>query len=334
MSIVKDCVDAVGHTPLIRLRRASEETGCEILGKAEFMNPGGSVKDRAARAIVLDAERRGLLNPGGTVVEGTAGNTGIGLAHVCNARGYRCVIVMPDNQSPEKYALIEALGTEVRRVKAVPYSDPNHYQKVAGRLAQELPNAIWSNQFDNTANRRAHFDTTGPEIWQQTGGRIDAFVAASGTGGTLAGVSEFLKSRSRSVRTVLADPPGSALYEFVRNGVVKVTGSGSITEGIGIGRVTANMQDAPIDDAVHIEDVETVRYVYRLLREEGLFVGSTSGINVAAAVQVARQLGPGSTVVTVLCDSGAKYLSRLFNREWLQQKGLLQAAGLDAISWR
>jgi cysteine synthase A len=292
------------------------------------MNPGGSVKDRAACGIVLDAERRGLLKPGGTVVEGTAGNTGIGLAHVCNARGYRCVIVMPDNQSPEKYALIEALGAEVRRVRTVPYSDPNHYQKAAGRLAQELPNAIWSNQFDNTANRRAHLETTGPEIWQQTDGRIDAFVAASGTGGTIAGVSEYLKSRNASVRTVLADPPGSALYEFIRHGVLKATGSGSITEGIGIGRVTANLQDAPIDDAVHVEDAETVRTVYRLLREEGLFVSSTSGINVAAAVRVARDLGPGHTVVTVLCDNGSKYLSRLFNRDWLAQKGLLEAAGL------
>ncbi len=326
MKVTKGFVDAVGHTPLIRLARLSEESGCEIYGKAEFMNPGGSVKDRAARAIVLDAELRGVLKAGGTVVEGTAGNTGIGLAHVCNARGYRCVIVMPDNQSPEKYALIEALGAEVRRVKTVPYSDPNHYQKVAGRLADELPDAIWANQFDNTANRRAHAETTGPEIWEQTGGRIDAFVAASGTGGTVAGVSEYLKSRSAKVRTVVADPPGSSLYEYIRNGVVKATGSGSITEGIGIGRITANMQDAPIDDAVHIEDAETVGYVYRLLREEGLFVSSTSGINVAAAVRVARQLGPGHTVVTVLCDTGSKYLSRLFNREWLTGKGLLQAA--------
>ena len=327
MTIVRDFLDAIGRTPMIRLRRVSDETGCEIYGKAEFMNPGGSVKDRAARAIVLDAERRGVLKTAGTVVEGTAGNTGIGLAHVCNARGYRCVIVMPDNQSPEKYALIEALGAEVRRVKTVPYSDPNHYQKVAGRLADELPNAVWANQFDNTANRRAHVETTGPEIWQQTDGKIDAFVAASGTGGTLAGVSEYLKSRRPAVRTVLADPPGSSLYEYIRNGVVKATGSGSITEGIGIGRITVNMKDAPIDDAVHIEDAETVRYVYRLLREEGLFVSSTSGINVAAAVQVARELGPGHTVVTVLCDTGSKYLSRLFNREWLAQKGLLEAAG-------
>jgi cysteine synthase len=326
MIFVRSFVDAVGHTPLIRLRRASEETGCDIFGKAEFMNPGGSVKDRAACAIVLDAERRGVLAPGGTVVEGTAGNTGIGLAHVCNARGYRCVIVMPDNQSPEKYALIEALGAEVQRVKAVPYSDPNHYQKVAGRLADELPDAIWANQFDNIANRRAHVETTGPEIWEQTEGRIDAFVASSGTGGTLAGVSEYLKSRSTRVRTVLADPPGSSLYEFVRNGTLKATGSGSITEGIGIGRITANMKDAPVDDAVHIEDGETVGYVYRLLREEGLFVSSTSGINVAGAVRVARQLGPGHCIVTMLCDSGAKYVSRLFNRQWLQEKALLPYA--------
>src|SRR5579862_2916271 len=246
MHTARGFVEAVGRTPLIRLRRASESTGCEIFGKAEFMNPGGSVKDRAARGIILDAEQRGMLRAGGTIVEGTAGNTGIGLAHVCNARGYRCVIVMPDNQSPEKYALIEALGAEVRRVRTVPYSDPNHYQKVAGRLADELADAIWANQFDNTANRRAHVESTGPEIWEQTGGRIDAFVSASGTGGTLAGVSEYLKSRNPKVRTVLADPPGSSLYEFIKHGVVKATGSGSITEGIGIGRVTANMQGAPI----------------------------------------------------------------------------------------
>jgi cysteine synthase A len=326
MKFAADFLAAVGGTPLIRLRAASESTGCEIFGKAEFMNPGGSVKDRAARAIVLDAEQRGELEPGGIVVEGTAGNTGIGLAHVCKARGYRCVIVMPDNQSPEKFALIEALGAEVHRVKTVPYSDPNHYQKVAGRMAQEMPGAIWANQFDNTANRRAHVASTGPEIWEQTEGRIDAFVSASGTGGTLAGVSEYLKSRNPRVRTVLADPPGSALYEFIRNGALKATGSGSITEGIGIGRITANMKDAPIDAALHIEDAETVTCVYQLLRAEGLFVSSTSGVNVAAATRVARELGPGHVIVTVLCDSGAKYLSRLFNPEWLAHKGLLEAA--------
>ncbi len=321
-------ISAVGQTRLIRLRRMSEETGCEILGKAEFTNPGGSVKDRAARAIVLAAERSGALGPGGTVVEGTAGNTGIGLAHMCNARGYRCVIVMPDNQSPEKYALLEALGAEVHKVPVVPYSHPNQYQKVAGRLAAQLPNAIWANQFDNTVNRQAHIDTTGPEIWEQTGGHIDAFTCAAGTGGTFAGVSHALKSQRASVRCVLADPPGSSLYEYVRNGALKATGSGSITEGIGIGRVTANLQDAPIDDAVHIEDTETVRQVYALLYAEGLFLGSTSGINVAAAVAVARELGPGHTVVTMLCDGGAKYQSRLFNRAWLAQKGLAAAASV------
>jgi cysteine synthase len=321
-SFQSDLADAIGNTPLIKLRRASEATGCTILGKAEFMNPGGSVKDRAGLAIITDAEQRGTLRPGGTIVEGTAGNTGIGLAHVCNARGYRCVIVMPDNQSPEKYRLLEMLGAQVHQVPVVPYSNPNQYQKVAQRLAASLPNAIWSNQFDNTANRDTHARTTGPEIWAQTNGRIDAFVAATGTGGTFAGVSQYLKSRRPAVRCVLADPPGSSLYHYVRSGTLKATGSGSITEGIGIARVTANLAGAPIDDAVHIEDADTVRCVYRLLHEEGLFLGSTSGINVAAALRVARQLGPGHTIVTVLCDGGGRYQSRLFNREWLQQKGL------------
>ena len=328
VNVRRGFADAVGNTPLIRLNRLSDETGCEILGKAEFMNPGGSVKDRAAKAIVEDAERSGRLKPGGTVVEGTAGNTGIGLAHVCNARGYRCVIVMPDNQSPEKYQTIETLGAEVLRVKTVPYSDPNHYQKIAGRLAQELPDAIWANQFDNTANRDAHERTTGPEIWEQTEGRIDAFVTATGTGGTLGGVSRYLKSRNSKVLTVLADPQGSSLYHWLRNGELKATGPGSVTEGIGIGRVTANLEGSPIDDALHITDVECVRTVFSLLRDEGLFLGSTSGVNVAAAAQIARRLGPGHTVVTMLCDTGAKYQSRLFNRKWLAEKGLLDASGL------
>jgi cysteine synthase A len=317
---------AVGRTPLLRLRALSEDTGCEILGKAEFMNPGGSVKDRAALAIVTAAEERGELLPGGSVVEGTAGNTGIGLAHVCNERGYRCIIVMPDNQSPAKYQLLEMLGAEVHRVPAVPYSNPNQYQRVAARLAATLPGAIWSNQFDNLANREAHLRTTGPEIWEQTGGRIDAFVAASGTGGTFSGVSDYLHAHGRAVRCVLADPPGSSLYEYVRHGELKATGTGSITEGIGIARITANMALAHIDAAIHIEDTETVRFVYRLLNEEGLFLGSTSGINVAAAVRVARELGPGHTIVTVLCDGGANYQARLFNHEWLKEKGLASAA--------
>jgi len=322
MSHVEGFVGAVGNTPLIRLRGMSEATGCDILGKAEFMNPGGSVKDRAASAIIAAAERRGELPAGGTVVEGTAGNTGIGLAHVCNARGYRCIIVMPDNQSPEKYRLLEMLGAEVHKVPVVPYSNPNQYQKVAQRLAASLPNAIWSNQFDNTANRETHLRTTGPEIWAQTNGRIDAFVASTGTGGTLAGVSDYLKSRRREIRCVLADPPGSSLYAWFRTGTLKASGSGSITEGIGIGRITANLEGAPLDDALLVEDADTVRCVYRLLYEEGLFLGSTSGINVAAALHVARELGPGHTIVTVLCDGGAKYQSRLFNHEWLEQKGL------------
>ncbi|WP_129647438.1 cysteine synthase A [Peristeroidobacter agariperforans] len=321
--------DAIGNTPLIRLNRFSELTGCEILGKAEFMNPGGSVKDRAARAIIEAAERSGRLKPGGTLVEGTAGNTGIGFAHVCNARGYRCVIVMPDNQSNEKYQMIETLGAEVLRVKTVPYSDPNHYQKIAGRLADEIPGAVWGNQFDNTANRDAHEQTTGPEIWQQTGGKIDAFVCATGTGGTLGGISRFLKKQNSNVRVTLADPQGSSLYHWLRNGELKATGPGSITEGIGIGRVTANLEGSPVDDALHITDIECVRTVYQLLRDEGLFLGSTSGVNVAAAVQIAKQLGPGHTIVTILCDNGAKYQSRLFNKKWLAEKGLLDAAGLS-----
>ncbi|HEX4243527.1 MAG TPA: cysteine synthase A [Steroidobacteraceae bacterium] len=317
--------DAVGNTPLIRLHALSQETGCEILGKAEFMNPGGSVKDRAAKWIILDAERRGILKAGGTVVEGTAGNTGIGLAHVCNARGYRCVIVMPDNQAAEKYQIIEALGAELRKVPAVPYSNPNQYQKVAGRLAEELPGAIWANQFDNTANRDAHYESTGPEIWRDTDGKVDAFCASTGTGGTLAGTARYLKSKSSSVRIVLIDPPGSALYHYIKDGELKTDGGSSITEGIGTGRVTANLEGTPIDDALRIQDAETMRYVYRLMREEGLLLGSTSGINVAAAMTLAKEMGPGHTIVTILCDGGAKYQSRLFSKAWIKEKGFEQA---------
>ena len=316
----------VGNTPLIRLDSFSRETGCEILGKAEFMNPGGSVKDRAALGILLAAERGGRLPPGGTIVEGTAGNTGIGFLHLANARGYRCVIVMPDNQAPEKAALLTVLGAEVRIVRTVPYSDPNHYQKVAGRLADELPNAIWGNQFDNTANRDAHLATTGPEIWQQTDGRVDAFVCATGTGGTFGGVSRALKALNPRVRCVLADPMGSALYQWVRTGELRSEGSSSVTEGIGIGRVTANLEGSPIDDAVRVPDPEVVATAYRLLDQEGLFLGGTSGVNVAAAVQVAHQLGPGHVIVTILCDVGVRYLSRLYDRGWLAAKGLADAA--------
>ena len=315
-------VDTVGNTPLIRLRRASEETGCEIFGKAEFMNPGGSVKDRAAKGIILAAEADGALEPGGTVVEGTAGNTGVGLVHVCNARGYRCIIVIPETQSPEKLDLLRALGAEVRPVPAAPYKDDNNFQKIAGRLAASMDNTIWANQFDNRANREAHVETTGPEVWRDTDGRVDAFVSTAGTGGTLAGTSMYLKSKNPDVRCVLADPTGTATWHYVKHGEAKVVGGGSITEGIGSTRITANFDGAPIDDAEMIPDQEAVDIVYRLLYEEGLYLGSSSGINVAAATRVARDLGPGHTIVTILCDSGARYQSRLFNRDWLESKGL------------
>jgi cysteine synthase A len=317
---------AIGNTPLIRLRSMSEATGCEILGKAEFMNPGGSVKDRAALAIVDAAERDGTLAPGGTVVEGTAGNTGIALAQLCHARGYRIIIVMPDNQSPEKYAAIEALGAQLHRVKAVPYADPNHYQRVAGRLAAETPGAIWANQFDNVANRDGHYATTGPEILRDTGGRLDAFVAATGTGGTLGGTGRCLKAHAPAIRIVLADPQGSSLFNWVNSGELSANGPGSVTEGIGIGRVTANLEGTPIDAAVAVTDAEAVETVYRLLYRDGLFLGSASGVNVAAAVRVAQRLGPGHTVVTILCDAGHRYQSRLYSRAWLAEKGLLAAA--------
>ena len=322
MAITDGFAGAIGRTPLIRLHRLSDETGCEILGKAEFMNPGGSVKDRAALYIIRDAEQRGELRAGGTVVEGTAGNTGIGLAHLCNARGYRCVIVIPETQTREKIDLLRTLGAEVHTVPAKPYRDPNNYQKVAGRMAEEMDNAIWANQFDNVANRDGHYLTTGPELWDDTDGGLDAFVAATGTGGTLAGVARYLKEQSPAVRTVLADPKGSALYRYVKTGQPEVEGEGSITEGIGSSRVTANLEGTPIDDAWSIPDQEAVTMVYRLLHEEGLFLGSSCGINVAAAVRVARDLGPGHTVATILCDGGGRYYSRLFNPDWLQEKGL------------
>ena len=321
MEIRKGFAGAVGNTPLIRLAKLSEETGCEILGKAEFLNPGGSVKDRAALYIVEDAERRGTLKPGGTVVEGTAGNTGIGLAHICAARGYKCVIVIPDNQSQEKMDLLRALGAEVRPVPPKPYKDPDNYQKVAGRLADSLPNAIWAMQFDNVVNRQAHYETTGPEIWNDTHGRVDAFVSAVGTGGTLAGTARFLKEKKPSIRIVLADPHGSALYAWKKTGELAAEGS-SITEGIGTTRITANFEGTPVDDAVRVSDRDCVDMVYRLLREEGLFVGGSTGINVCAAVEAARALGPGHTIVTLLCDRGALYMQRLFNPKWLAEKGL------------
>ena len=322
MDITDGFTGAIGNTPLIRLKTLSEHTGCEILGKAEFMNPGGSVKDRAAWAIIRAAEASGELRAGGTVVEGTAGNTGIGLAHICNARGYRCVIYIPETQSREKMDLLRALGVDLRPVPAVPYADDNNYQKQAGRHAAALDNAIWANQFDNTANRDGHYRTTGPEIWRQTDGTVDAFTCATGTAGTIAGVSRYLKERNRRVKVVLADPCGSALYHYVKHGEPKALGDGSVAEGIGTSRVTANMEGTPVDDAVMIEDAEAIPMVYHLLEKEGLFVGASTGINVCAAVRVAEKLGPGHTVVTILCDLGRTYLSRLFNPAWLEEKGL------------
>ena len=321
MEIKQSFVDAIGNTPLIRLNSFSEETGCSILGKAEFLNPGGSVKDRAALYIIKDAEERGLLKPGGTVVEGTAGNTGIGLAHICNAKGYKCLIIIPNTQSQEKIDLLRTLGAEVRTVPAVPYKDPNNYVRLSGRVAAEMENAIWANQFDNLANRRAHYETTGAEIWDQTDGTIDAWVASTGTGGTYAGVAMLLKEKNPSIRCVLADPMGSALYSYAKTEGLVMTGS-SITEGIGNSRVTANMENAPIDDALQIDDPEALRVVYQLLRKDGLFMGGLVGINVAAAVALAKQMGAGNTIVTILCDGGARYQSRLFNPEWLATKGL------------
>lgn len=321
MAIRDGFIGTIGDTPLIRLGKLSAESGCEILAKAEFLNPGGSVKDRTALGIIEDAERKGRLGPGGTVVEGTAGNTGIGLAHICAARGYRCIIVIPDNQSREKLDLLRQLGAEVRAVPAKPYSDPDNYQKVAGRLAATLPGAIWANQFDNVANREMHYRSTGPEIWRDTEGRVDAFVCATGTGGTLAGVARYLKERKPDVRIVLADPMGSALYHWVLEGELCAEGS-SITEGIGTSRVTANLEGTPIDSALQVSDQQCLDMIYRLLREEGLFVGGSSGINLVAALQLAREMGPGHCIVTLLCDRGGLYAGRLFNPEWLREAGL------------
>jgi cysteine synthase A len=311
---------AIGNTPLIRLRRASELTGCEILGKAEFLNPGGSVKDRAALYIILDAEKRGLLKPGGVIVEGTAGNTGIGLALVGNARGYRTVIVIPDTQSQEKKDMLRLCGAELREVPAVPYKDPNNYVHVSERLAGEL-GAFWANQWDNTANRDGHYRSTGPEIWQQTGGKIDGFTCAIGTGGTLAGVGLFLKKQNPKIKIALADPLGAAMYSWFKHGELESEGS-SITEGIGQGRVTKNIEGTPVDDAYRIPDSEALPIIFQLIRQEGLVLGGSSGINVAGAIRLARDLGPGHTVVTILADSGTRYHSKLFNPAFLKEKGL------------
>jgi cysteine synthase A len=319
-------VDAIGNTPLIRLRRASEETGCEIYGKAEFMNPGQSVKDRAALYIIRDAIRRGTLKPGGVIVEGTAGNTGIGIALVADALGYRSVIVIPDNQSQEKKDTLRLAGATLIEVPPVPYKDANNYVKISGRLADELNRsdprgAVWANQFDNLANREAHIETTGPEIWEQTDGKVDGFVSAVGTGGTLAGVGIALKERNRNVKIALADPMGAALYSYYTTGVLHAEGS-SITEGIGQSRITANLEGAPVDLAWQIGDAEAVRIVFDLLTEEGLCLGGSSGINIAGAIRLARELGPGHTIVTVLADYGTRYQSKLFNPEFLREHHL------------
>jgi cysteine synthase A len=329
VSFVADSfIEAIGKTPLIKLREVSKATGCDVYGKAEFMNPGGSVKDRAALGLLRDAERSGLLTAGGTIVEGTAGNTGIGIAHCAAAQGYKCVIYMPDTQSSEKIDLLRMLGADVRPVPAVPLDDPMNYNHQAKRHAQSLENAVWTNQFDNTANRDIHFETTGPEIWEHTEGRIDAFTCATGTGGTLAGVARYLKQQNSNVRVFLADPPGSVLHSFVQRGVLEREGS-SITEGIGQGRITANLKGALIDDSVRIEDARTVAMIFRLLKDEGLFLGASTCLNAVAAHDVAVKMGPGHTVVTILCDGAGRYASRLFSKTWLQSKGLYDAVPDD-----
>ncbi|HTK13328.1 MAG TPA: cysteine synthase A [Xanthobacteraceae bacterium] len=326
MQIQNGIVEAIGHTPLIKLRKVSEETGCTILGKAEFMNPGQSVKDRAALFIIEDAVKRGELRPGGVIVEGTAGNTGIGLALVGNAMGFRSVIVIPDTQSQEKKDMLRLCGAELVEVPAVPYSNPNNYVKLSGRLAAQIAKsepagAIWANQFDNVANRDGHIKTTGPEIWDQTNGAVDGFICAVGTGGTLAGVAMALRARSAKIRIGLADPLGAALYSYYTTGELKSEGS-SITEGIGQGRITKNLEDAPIDVAYQIPDAEALPIIFDLLKHEGLCLGGSSGINVAGAVRLAKDLGPGHTIVTVLCDYGTRYQSKLFAPAFLRSKSL------------
>lgn len=326
MNYSETVLDLIGGTPLIKLKRASEETGCTILGKAEFLNPGQSVKDRAALGIIRDAEASGALKPGGVIVEGTAGNTGIGLAMVGAARGYRCKIVIPRTQSQEKKDAILGYGAELVEVDAVPYANPNNYVHYSRRLAEELAEteasgAIWANQFDNVANRAIHVETTGPEIWSQTDGEVDGFSCAVGTGGTLAGVTMALKDRNGAVRTAAADPGGSKIFSLIKTGEAETEG-GSITEGIGQGRITANLEGAPIDDAYRIDDREALDIIFKLVQEEGLCLGGSSGINIAGAKRLARDLGPGSTVVTILCDYGNRYASKLFNPDFLRSKDL------------
>ena len=326
MTIRDNMIDAIGNTPLIKLKKASELTGCNILGKAEFMNPGQSVKDRAALQIIRDAEAKGQLKQGGTIVEGTAGNTGIGIALVANALGYKSVIVIPETQSQEKKDMLRLCGAELIEVPAVPYRDENNYVKYSGRLAEKLGSesengAVWANQFDNTANRDAHIMTTGPEVWSQTDGKVDGFTCAIGTGGTLAGTGMYLKEKNRDIQIAAADPMGAAMYHWYKHGELKSEGT-SITEGIGQGRVTANLVDAPIDDAYQISDEEALPIVFDLLKHEGLCLGGSSGINIAGAMIMAEILGPGHTIVTILCDYGTRYQSKLFNSAFLKEKNL------------
>ena len=335
MAISKTLVDAIGNTPLIHLRRPSELTGCNILGKAEFMNPGGSVKDRAAKFMVLDAEERGELRPGGMIVEGTAGNTGIGLALVANSRGYRTAITMPDTQSQEKKDALRLLGAQLHEVPAVPFKDPGNYVHAAARLAEELAatepqGVLYANQWENLSNAQGHYRSTGPEIWRQTDGQVNAFCCAIGTGGTISGVGRYLKEQNPAVSIVLTDPMGSCMYHYYKSGELRAEGN-SISEGIGQGRVTANIGCAPVDDAVRVPDEEALPVLFDLLSEEGLCLGGSSGINVAGAIQLARELGPGHTIVTVLCDSGTRYQSKLFNPEFLHGKGLPVPEWLDAL---
>ena len=330
MNIRNSIIDAIGNTPLIKLRQASELTGCTILGKAEFMNPGQSLKDRAALSIVRAAEKSGALKPGGTIVEGTAGNTGIGLCIVANSLGYKTVIVIPETQAQEKKDALRQLGAELVEVPAVAYKNPNNYVKYSGRLATKM-GALWANQFDNTANRDAHIQTTAPEIWSQTDGKVDGFVSAVGSGGTLAGVSMGLKAKNKNIKIALADPMGAALYSYYKTGELKSEGS-SITEGIGQGRITANLEGAVVDEAYQIHDDEALRIAFDLLQHEGLCMGSSTGVNVAGAMRLAKQLGPGHTIVTILCDYGTRYASKLFNPEFLRGKNLPVPAWLEAKS--
>ncbi|MBL41197.1 MAG: cysteine synthase A [Rhodospirillaceae bacterium] len=326
MSIKKGFIDTIGNTPLIRLNRLSDETGCEILGKAEFLNPGGSVKDRAALGIIEDAEKKGLLKPGGTIVEGTAGNTGIGIALVANAKGYNTKIVIPDTQSKEKFDMLRSCGAEVIAVPAVPYKDENNYIKISKKISENLNkekpgSAVWANQFDNLANKYIHFKTTGPEIWKQTNEKIDGFICSVGTGGTLAGVSSFLKARNPNIQIGLADPLGASLYNYFVYGELKANGK-SITEGIGQGRITENLKNLEIDVPFQIDDVEAMNYVFRTIKEEGLILGGSSGINMAGSVRLAKQLGPGKTIVTILCDLGSRYQSKIFNPDFLKSNSI------------